>query len=109
MATLIKFLVTGVAEMLRKVIAIVFISMFSMISLNTLAASAEPTKNLKNLSTISGDFSRKVVQADVGPTDNQEVKIAQENNVKNESAGPSLWLLTVGLLGFVMLSNRSGV
>ena len=55
------------------------------------------------------EFNGKVVQADVGPTDNQEVKIAQENNVKNESAGPSLWLLTVGLLGFVMLSNRSGV
>ena len=95
--------------MWKKIIMVTCIGISSTISLTALAAVGERIESVKTLPATSVGLNTKAVQLTVISTNSQELKTELENHIKNQSTAPSLWLLAVALLGFVMLSNRSGI
>lgn len=110
MGTLINAdLALGVRDMWKKIIILVCISLFSFSSLIAVAAAGDAAESVKTTVIATVGLNTELVQLAASSASNQTEKIELENNIKNESTAPSLWLLTVALFGFIMLSNRSGV
>ncbi len=98
--------------MLKKVIVSVFIGMVLITPLSASAVGNEPAGGVKNSLSVVNNTAKKELLVQVGSNEISEVKGATSQSQvvdKSESALPTGWLLTMALLGFVMLSNRSGV
>lgn len=95
--------------MLNKMVLLMFVGVVSVTSVPALAASRDAAYNsAKPLAAVNIDANQNVKIQVV-----HEVSEANQYNigsVQGDTTGPSTgWLLGLGLLGFVILSNRSSV
>lgn len=102
-------LASGVNDMWNNIIILICIGLFSTSSLTAIAATGESAESVKNTAVATLALNTEAAQLAVSSASIKTEKIELGNNIKNESTAPSIWLLTIALLGFVMLSNRSGV
>ncbi len=92
--------------MLKRVIISVFVGMILVVPMAASANSNQSVGNIKNSLSATND----TVQAADNNGDQLKSAATQSLAVdKSEPILPTGWLLTAALLGFVVLSNRSGV
>lgn len=98
--------------MLKKVIVSVFVSLVLVAPMAATAVGNEPAGDVKSsLSVESGTVNKEFLVPVAGNNISQDKSSASQSQTTDsgEPILPSGWLLTMALLGFVMLSNRSGV
>lgn len=99
--------------MLKKVIVSVFVSLVLVAPMAASATGNESAGDMKSsLSVEKSTVNKKEFLAQVAGNNISEDKgtVSQSQaSDKSEPILPTGWLLTMALLGFVMLSNRSGV
>lgn len=99
-----------VSNMLKKITILLFVGVISAVSMTASATGNEPIRNAKSSLSITNKGANKELPIQATDISKDEVKstISQATD-KSEPILPTMWLLTLALFGFVMLSNRSGV
>lgn len=100
------------SEMLKKVIVSVLVSLILVAPMAASAVGNEPAGDVKSsLSVEGGTFNKEFLAPVTGNNISQDKSAASPSQTTDsgEPILPTGWLLTMALLGFVMLSNRSGV
>ncbi len=98
--------------MLKKVVVSVFVSLILVAPMAASATGNESAGDMKNSLSVVNNTANKELSVQVSSNNISEVKNAASQSQivdKSEPILPTGWLLTMALLGFVMLSNRSGV
>ncbi|MGB7816911.1 MAG: hypothetical protein WBL28_11245 [Methylotenera sp.] len=96
--------------MLKKIMLLLFVGVVSTVSTVSSATDNEPTINTKNSVAIVDSTIREEIPVHTADINSDEVKstVAQDAD-KSEPILPTIWMLSIALFGFVVLSNRSGV
>lgn len=98
--------------MLKRVIIAVFASLVLVTPMAVSAVGNESTGDMKSsLSVENGTVNKEFLAHVIGNNINEAKSVPSQSQAvdKSEPILPTGWLLTLALLGFVMLSNRSGV
>lgn len=99
--------------MLKKIIVSAFVGLVLVAPMSASAIGNELARDVKSsLSVENGTVNKKEFLVQVTSANNGEERstVSQPQAAdESEPILPTGWLLTMALLGFVMLSNRSGV
>ena len=97
--------------MLSKIVFLIFVGVLSVASTAALAAREETIHYSTKLPAVVNSASGESLEKHVEKVEsNENHKIIPLNSDNNDKTLPETgWLLAMALLGFVMLSNRSGI
>lgn len=100
------------SEMLKKVFVLMFVCLALVAPMTVSAIGNEPAGVVKTSLSVESVIVKKELLAQVAGDNVSKGKNAAPQSQavdKSNSILPNGWLLTLALLGFVWLSNRSGV
>jgi hypothetical protein len=98
--------------MLKNIVISVFVGVILAVSVTASAKDNELTGDTKSSSSVENSTIKKEIPIQATSLSNDKVRSAESQvqvTDKSEPVLPTIWLLTLALFGFVMLSNRSDV